>query len=159
MTTILCIEDDIHLLDDLSEELSEAGYRVEQARNGQDGLDKIQSCHPDLVISDISMPGMDGYDVLKAVRGDGKQYAQMPFIFLSALAARDERLKGLDAGADEYLTKPVDFDVLISKVQSILRMNERIKRDYEEDAARLLERHQDIYVRNSSETDDDLVLS
>lgn len=159
MTRILCIEDDPNLLKDLAEELQDAGFQVEQARSGQEGLEKIVANQPDLVISDISMPGMDGYAVLKEVRGSSRNFAQMPFIFLSAFAARDERIKGLDGGADEYLTKPVDFDMLISKVQSILRMNARIRKDYQEDAARLLQRQQDLYAGTGSKPDDDLILS
>lgn len=140
--TILCIEDEPALLEDLAEALTDAGYHVLQARNGEEGLEMIKDHRPDLVISDISMPRMDGYGLLKEVRQNNRQLAQMPFIFLSALSARDERIKGLDCGADEYLTKPVDFDVLVSKVHSIHRMRERMRKDFEADTARLLERQQ-----------------
>ena len=158
MTTIVCIEDEPDLLEDLAEALTDAGYNVLQAKNGEEGLEMIKDHRPELVVSDISMPGMDGYDLLKEVRENNRQLAQMPFIFLSALSARDERIKGLDSGADEYLTKPVDFDVLVSKVQSIFRMRERMRKDFEVDRARLLEHQQDVYGETPDE-DEDIVLA
>ena len=157
MARILCIEDDRDLLEDLVEELTEARYDVLQAGDGQQGLWIIKRYQPELVISDISMPGMNGYELLREVRERNLQLAQTPFIFLSALAARDERIKGLNCGADDYLTKPVDYDVLVSKVGSILRMRQRMRKQFEEDTARLVERFRYVYDNPSSETDDEVV--
>lgn len=135
MGTILCIEDEPDILESLVEELSDTGYLALAARDGREGLETIIRERPDLVICDISMPVMDGYELLKAVRANGS-HARMPFVFLSALTDRDERIRGLHEGADEYLTKPVDFSILLSKVEAILRMRRRMQADRRDDTSR-----------------------
>ncbi len=127
--TILCVDDEVLLREDIVEELEDEGYRVLQACDGHEGLKQILQHHPDLVICDITMPRKDGYQLLKEVRGDHGISAEMPFIFLSALADRKHIVVGLNHGADNYITKPVDFDVLRAKVQSSLRQVDRIRND------------------------------
>ncbi len=125
--TILCIDDEALLREDIVEELQDEGYRVLQASNGEEGLKQILQHHPDLVICDITMPRKNGYELLKEVRGEHGISAEMPFIFLSALADKEHIVAGLKMGADNYMTKPVDFDVLRVKVKACLRQVERIK--------------------------------
>jgi len=125
--TILCIDDEADLREDIVEELEDEGYRVLQACDGQEGLKKILQQKPDLVICDISMPRKNGYELLKEVRSDHGISAEMPFIFLSALADKEHIVAGLKMGADNYMTKPVDFDVLRVKVKACLRQVERIR--------------------------------
>jgi len=132
MTTIICIEDEVHLRENIAEELEGAGYDVLQAGDGQEGFEMIVEHKPDLVLCDITMPRKNGYELLKEIRDTYPLFAEMPFIFVSALADKDRVLAGLKTGADGYLTKPVDFDMLLMTVQTSLRQMERIKRKHEE---------------------------
>jgi DNA-binding response OmpR family regulator len=125
--TILCIDDEALLREDIVEELEDEGYRVLQASDGHEGLKQILQHRPDLVICDITMPRKNGYELLKEVRGEHGISAEMPFIFLSALADKEHIVAGLKMGADNYMTKPVDFDVLRVKVKACLRQVERIR--------------------------------
>jgi DNA-binding response OmpR family regulator len=110
--SLLCIEDDRETAALLAEELVDRGYDVRTAHNGRDGLAAIVSERPDLVLCDVSMPQMSGLEVLEQVAGLGRRYSDMPFIFLTALADRDNELRGRQMGADDYVTKPIDFEVL-----------------------------------------------
>lgn len=124
---ILCIEDEEALRRDLAEELLDAGYRVVEAVNGDDALLQLKSVHPDLILCDICMPGMDGYELLRRLQASGKDYAETPFIFLTALADRREVVEGKRMGADDYLVKPVDFDLMLATVHARLRQISRIR--------------------------------
>jgi len=107
MATILCIEDVCELRCDIVEELEEAGYNVLQAGDGEEGLRMILEHKPDLVLCDITMPRMDGLQLLKEIRNNYPLLAEMPIILLSALADRERVLDGLQQGADAYLTKQI----------------------------------------------------
>lgn len=126
MAKILCVEDEEYLRNDIVEELEEAGYTVIEAVNGQDGLDKLLAEKPDLVISDITMPVMDGYQFITKLRSEYSEFDEVPFIFLSALADRDNVLEGMKLGSDDYMTKPIDYGMLLIKVASRLRQAERM---------------------------------
>ena len=125
--TILCIDDETLLREDIVEELEDEDYKVLQASDGHEGLKLILSHRPDLVICDITMPRKNGYELLKEVRGEHGISGEMPFIFLSALADKEHVVAGLKLGADNYMTKPVDFDVLRVKVKACLRQVDRIR--------------------------------
>lgn len=127
MPVILCIEDEHLVREDIVEELEDQGFDVLVADDGVEGLNMILNHKPDLVICDITMPRMDGFQLLGEIRGKYKLLADMPFIFLSALADHKHVLAGLKAGADNYLTKPVDFDMLKATVEASLRQIARIK--------------------------------
>ncbi len=127
--TILCIDDEAQLREDVVEELEDEGFRVLQACDGQEGLEQILRHRPDLVICDITMPRKNGYELLKEIRSDHGISAEMPFIFLSALADREHVIAGLRLGADNYITKPVDFDILRAKVTTCLSLVDRIRTD------------------------------
>lgn len=124
---ILCIEDEAQLRRDIKDELVEAGYEVVEAENGQQALDKLEHFCPDLVLCDISMPSLNGYDVLKHLQEKGANYAEIPFIFLSALADPRHIINGKRLGADDYLIKPIDYDLLLATVEARLRQIERIR--------------------------------
>ena len=109
---ILCIEDDRETAALIAEELIDRGYAVALAHDGRDGLAAILKTMPDLVLSDISMPLMSGFELLERLIGLAPRFAKMPFVFLTALTDRDNELKGRQLGADDYVTKPIDFDVL-----------------------------------------------
>lgn len=121
MATILCIEDEVALREGIVEELEDEDYTVLEAENGAVGLEMIIEHRPDLVLCDINMPNMDGYELQDKLRSDHPEFGEMPFIFLTALADKDRVLAGLKKGADGYLTKPVDYDLMIMTVESNLR--------------------------------------
>lgn len=139
MATILCIDDEDYLLEDLAELMESCGHKAIKANDGQKGLQMILHLKPDLVISDISMPGMSGLELLRELRGNYPEFAEMPVILLSAFSDRKQVLKGFDEGADDYLTKPVDFELLDRKVKAILRQVDRIKKKNEGELIKLVE--------------------
>src|SRR5690554_5242551 len=119
MKKILLIEDDIALRENTAELLELSDYTVSTAPNGKVGIQKAKSEIPDLIICDIMMPEIDGYGVLEAVANDPLT-SNIPFIFLSAKTEHKEIRKGMDMGADDYLTKPFEEQELLSAVESRL---------------------------------------
>jgi DNA-binding response OmpR family regulator len=117
---ILCIEDDRETAALISEELTDRGYEIYIAHDGREGLASILKNMPDLVLSDISMPVMSGFDLLERLIALAPRFSQMPFVFLTALTDRDNELKGRRLGADDYVTKPIDFDVLATIITARL---------------------------------------
>jgi DNA-binding response OmpR family regulator len=117
---ILCIEDDTETAALLSEELAERGFEVCLAHNGQEGFSAILRLAPDLILCDISMPVMTGFEVLERLIAVAPRFEQVPFVFLTALSDRDNELKGRRLGADDYVTKPIDFDMLTAIVTARL---------------------------------------
>jgi DNA-binding response OmpR family regulator len=117
---ILCIEDDRDTASLICEELIDRGFAVSAAYNGRDGLAAILKEAPDLVLSDIGMPGMSGFELLRTLTSMEPRFERMPFVFLTALGDLDNELKGWHLGADDYLTKPVDYDVLAALITARL---------------------------------------
>jgi DNA-binding NarL/FixJ family response regulator len=117
---ILCIEDDRETAALIAEELVDRGYAVTVAYDGREGLAAILKIMPDLVLCDISMPVMSGFELLERLSGLAPRFAKMPFIFLTALTDRDNELKGRQLGADDYVTKPIDFEVLATIIAARL---------------------------------------
>src|SRR6202167_4065633 len=109
---ILCIEDDRETAALIAEELIDRGYDVSLAHDGREGLAAILRIMPDLVLSDISMPALSGFELLERLITLAPRFSRMPFVFLTALTDRDNELKGRQLGADDYVTKPIDFDML-----------------------------------------------
>ena len=124
---ILCVEDEEQLRRDIADELIEAGYDVIEACNGEEALESLRRSRPDLILCDISMPGLSGYEVLNALEAKGSDYAETPFVFLSALADPRQIAEGKRLGADDYLVKPIDYDLLLATVDARLRQIERIR--------------------------------
>ncbi len=118
--TILIIEDDAELARFLAWQLEQSAYKVSIAYNGQEGLDLLRSQNPDLVLLDLMLPGMDGWEVLRAIRSSG----ETPVIIISALGAESDIVRGLESGADDYLVKPFGPRQLIARVQAVLRRYE-----------------------------------
>jgi len=117
---ILCIEDDRETAALIVEELIERGFEVSIAHDGRSGLAAILKNMPDLVLSDISMPVMSGFELLERLTALEPRFAKMPFVFLTALTDRDNELKGRQLGADDYVTKPIDFDMLTTIINARL---------------------------------------
>ena len=115
--TILVIEDDSKTGDYLRKGLLESGYAVDLARNGVDGLHLAQTQDYDLVILDVMLPGKDGWQVMSALRRE----RDVPVIFLTARDQVNDRIRGLQLGADDYLVKPFSFTELILRVRTLLR--------------------------------------
>lgn len=115
---ILIVEDERKTGEYLCMGLREAGYAVELLNNGVDGLHQALDGDHDLIILDVMMPGLDGWQVLKGLREQGRH---MPVLFLTAKDHVDDRVKGLELGADDYLVKPFSFSELLARVRTILR--------------------------------------
>jgi DNA-binding NarL/FixJ family response regulator len=109
---ILCVEDDRETAALIAEELIDRGYEVTLAYDGREGLAAILKTKPDLVLSDISMPVMSGFELLEHLVALAPRFSKMPFVFLTALSDRDNELKGRQLGADDYVSKPIDFEML-----------------------------------------------
>jgi DNA-binding NarL/FixJ family response regulator len=109
---ILCIEDDHETAELIAEELTDRGFDVQITYDGIAGYSAILKSSPDLVLCDISMPTASGFDVLKRLAAAAPRFRNMPFIFLTAVTDRDIELKARRLGADDFVTKPIDFDLL-----------------------------------------------
>ena len=114
---ILAVDDDTLLRRSLAFNLEKAGYRVSTAGNAEDALAQVQIDPPDLVILDIGLPGMDGMDALRKLR----QQMPVPVIFLTARRRELDEVLGLELGADDYITKPFDIDILLARIKAVLR--------------------------------------
>ena len=106
-----------------------AFYQIAEAGNGREGWQKILALHPDLVVSDVSMPEMNGIDLCKKIKTD-KRTAHIPVILLTALTSEDQQLSGLETGASDYMTKPFNFEILLSKIRNLLRQQENAKKTF-----------------------------
>lgn len=115
---ILCVEDEQDIRENISDILRDEGFEVFEAKNGKDGFDSFLKNKPHLIISDIMMPEVDGYGLLKLVREDKtSRNSTVPFIFLTALGQKDNVIKGVKLTANDYLVKPIDFDLMIAKAK------------------------------------------
>lgn len=129
MKTILIIEDNDDIRESTAEILELAGYKVHQAENGKQGIDLAYEHNIDLILCDIMMPELDGYGVLYML-GKNPDTASIPFIFLTAKAERVDFRKGMDMGADDYLTKPFDDIELLNAIESRLEKKRRQEEYY-----------------------------
>ena len=134
---ILCIEDELHLRQDIIDELTAAGYRARGAADGRQALAMLDSERPDLILCDISMPHLDGFGFLEAVRARHPDLADVPLVFLTALHERESVIAGKLAGADDYLVKPIDYDLLLATVKARLDQVSRMDKKTERDIAAL----------------------
>ncbi|MCU0578147.1 MAG: sigma-54 dependent transcriptional regulator, partial [Desulfobacterota bacterium] len=127
---LLLVEDNALEADFLKQELTEQGYAITWVEDGETALAALQENPPDLVLLDIRLPGMDGIEVVRRIKA-GHQSRYIPVIMVTALTEVEERVRGLDAGADDYLTKPFQPFELLARIRSMLRL----RRTYEELAA------------------------
>ena len=119
--TILVVDDTPHNVKLLADLLSVQGYAVVTAANGPEALAQVRSVKPDLVLLDVVMPGMSGYEACRHIRADPST-GVLPVVMVTALDPTEERIKGLEAGADEFLTKPIHPPELLARVRSLLRI-------------------------------------
>ena len=120
---ILIVDDERRNRDLLEVMLSADGYVLGMASGGVEALEEVRRQHPDLILLDVMMPGMDGYQVAARIKGDPAT-RHIPIILLTALDDRNSRIHGLSAGAEEYLTKPVNRHELSLRVRNLLRLRE-----------------------------------
>ena len=118
---VLVVDDTPHNVKLLADLLGVKGYGVATATNGEEALEKIESESPDLVLLDIMMPGLSGYDVCRRLRADPRT-ALLPVVLVTSLDAQQERIKGIEAGADDFLGKPINQPELFARVRSLLRI-------------------------------------
>lgn len=124
MTSVLLVDDEKMITDPLVRALTQAGYEVTVADNGRDGLALARQKQPDVVVLDVMMPQMDGWDVCRALRQD----SAVPILMLTALGDEIDRILGLELGADDYLTKPFSTRELIARLKALLRRVELDRR-------------------------------
>ena len=129
MRKILLIEDNKDMRENTAEILELEDYKVITAANGKDGVALAKKDKPDLIICDIMMPVMDGYGVLSQLSKD-EETAWIPFIFLTAKAERSDLRKGMEMGADDYLTKPFDAEELIKAINTRFKKSGLMKQEF-----------------------------
>ena len=115
--SVLIIEDDQNIRELLQLYLEKEGYAVTLAADGRQGLEKFRAISPDLVLLDIMMPGMDGWEVCKNIRAESKT----PVIMLTAKGETDDKVQGLKTGADDYITKPFEMKEVLARMEAVLR--------------------------------------
>ncbi|MGM0914570.1 MAG: response regulator transcription factor [Pseudomonadota bacterium] len=119
MAKVLVVDDEPNIVLSLEFLMQQAGFEVVTAEDGESALARVEEGPPDLVLLDISLPGISGFDVLERLRGD-PTHARLPIIMLTAHGREVEREKGLALGADDYVTKPFSTQALVEKVKSLL---------------------------------------
>ena len=132
MKSILLIEDNDELRDNTAEILELANYKVITAANGKLGIQSALQQRPDLIICDVMMPELDGYGVLHMVNKNS-ELSDIPFIFLTAKSERSDQRRGMEMGADDYITKPFTDIELLNAIESRLKKNEIVKKSYTPD--------------------------
>ncbi|HAF61830.1 MAG TPA: DNA-binding response regulator [Anaerolineaceae bacterium] len=143
---ILVVEDDLTLQETLVYNLSRQGYAVETASDGNMAVEIVQQNHPDLILLDIMLPGMDGFEVCRIIR---KNFT-IPILMLTARDDEIDRVVGLEVGADDYLTKPFSMRELIARVKALLRRSRIMQEDQQSQAIQKKK-----YIFNNLEIDQD----
>ena len=116
---ILIVDDTVDTVELLKKRFRADGYETAEAYDGEEGLQKVTECHPDLVILDVMMPKLDGYEVCKRLKND-ESTRHLPVLMLTARSETSDKVKGLDIGADDYISKPFDYKELVARVRSLL---------------------------------------
>ncbi len=127
--TILVVEDNPDMRQFIRESI-EAYYVVEEVGDGREGIEKAQALMPDLIISDIMMPGIDGYELCQTVKNDLRT-SHIPVIFLTAKASDESRLQGLETRADDYITKPFNNQILLSRIKNLIDLRRQLQEKFQ----------------------------
>ncbi|MBI3756478.1 MAG: response regulator [Deltaproteobacteria bacterium] len=125
--TILIVDDEPFNIDLLEQELEALGYRTLSAANGKEALEKVKTEAPDLILLDVMMPGLDGFTICRILK-EREETKLIPVVMMTALGAKEDRILGIQAGADDFLTKPVDSDELLARIQTSLKLRQEIDR-------------------------------
>ena len=137
MSKILIIEDDIYLQHTTSEFLEEEGYEVVSASNGVEGIQVAVEELPDIILCDIAMPKLNGYEVFKFLN-ENSSTASIPFVFLTAKTEKEDVRAGMQLGADDYITKPFDFDELLTAIKVRIEKRSKLILNYEDQFRNIL---------------------
>lgn len=148
MEQVLVIEDDINVRENIAEVLKFKGYNVSVAMDGAIGLSKLKDQRFDLVISDIMMPGLDGYQVLQKIKKNPVN-SQIPVILLTAKTMIESKIEGLEHGADDYITKPFNAKELVARVKNLIETRKMLKaKTLMEKPRREVESVEDAFIRD-----------
>jgi DNA-binding response OmpR family regulator len=123
--TILVVDDEARNVRLMEAILAPRGYTVVTAYNGEEALQQVQSQRPDLILLDVMMPGMNGFEVCRSLK-DNANTCLIPVVIMTALGQTEDRIKGIEAGADDFLTKPVNRDELLARIRTSLRLKRAI---------------------------------
>ena len=147
---ILVVEDAPAARSLIGKTLRDAGYLVREAQHGRDALAAIRQKAPDLVLSDVVMPVMDGYELVREIRQQFEHLREMPLILLSSRSERDDIIKGLEIGADDYITKPIDLGILVQRIRAQLREAGRMLTKRNEELVKLYNAMSDQLTREEA---------
>lgn len=153
--TVLVVEDDETLSEMLEYNLSRQGYEVLVAKNGRSGVDLTRQHQPDLIVLDVMLPGLDGFEVCRIVR----QEFNVPILMLTARAEEVDRVVGLEMGADDYLTKPFSMRELLARVKALLRRVKMIREEVGSAAPSINDNNNSSVNHQSLLTFNDLVIN
>ncbi|NWG18460.1 MAG: response regulator transcription factor [Chloroflexi bacterium] len=120
MTKVLIIEDEVTLANNLADKLRSEGFTVITSVDGEDGLEKVRAEHPDLIVLDIMLPGLDGLSLCRIVRRDSAT-SHIPIIMLTARGTEVDKIVGLESGADDYVVKPFALGEFLARVRAVMR--------------------------------------
>ena len=129
---ILVIEDDLDIRELISFNLANEGHQVFEANDGEVGIDKARNNNPDLILLDLMLPGIQGLDVCRIIKSD-QETKEIPIIMVTALGQEEDIVKGLETGADDYITKPFSIKVLIARVNAVLKRSIEVGEDKSKD--------------------------
>ena len=129
---IIVVEDDLDIRELISFNLANEGHQVFEANNGEVGIDKARNNNPDLILLDLMLPGIQGLDVCRIIKSD-QETKEIPIIMVTALGQEEDIVKGLETGADDYITKPFSIKVLIARVNAVLKRSNEVGEDKSKD--------------------------
>ena len=129
---ILVVEDDLDIRELISFNLQNEGHQVFEAKDGEAGIDKAREKLPDLILLDLMLPGIQGLDVCRIIKSD-QETKEIPIIMVTALGQEEDIVKGLETGADDYITKPFSIKVLIARVNAVLKRSIEVGEDKSKD--------------------------
>ncbi|HEY8742225.1 MAG TPA: response regulator, partial [Chloroflexota bacterium] len=119
-TRILVVDDEPRLVRLVRANLERLGYRVATASSGKQAIEAVEADDPDLVVLDVMMPAMDGYEATRRIR----EFSQVPIVMLTAKAEQSDKLKGFDVGVDDYITKPFSPEELVARIRAVLKRSQ-----------------------------------
>jgi DNA-binding response OmpR family regulator len=124
---ILCVDDEPNVLKFLEAVFVPNGYEVTKAENGEEALEKIKKERIDLILSDVTMPQMDGFELCRKIKED-ERYRGIPVVMITGLTAKADRVKGIEAGAADFISKPIDAAEVLARVRMLLKAREEHER-------------------------------
>ena len=127
LAKILVVDDEAKNVKLMEAQLAPRGYAVITAYSGEEAISQVEQEHPDLILLDILMPGMNGFEVCKKLKDDHNT-SLIPIVIMTALGQVEDRIRGIEAGADDFLTKPVNHDELLARIRTALKMKQAIER-------------------------------